>query len=709
MILADEMGLGKTLQVIAFLAWLQKYFSTMQPFVLIICPLTALGNWDNEIKRFTPSLNVVRYHGSAEEREELREKYIYPLQHNNTSSSTTARATRSSEPSSFPLIIVTSYQIAVQDYQQLKLISFQILVFDEGQFVKNDEGKYRYVLQKYTKPTKSTKSTKSKPQIRLVLTGTPIQNDPIEIWSLLNLIQPDIFIKKEQFQLLYSCIRPDTSAGQIYLHNEEVKHNILSQLQQVLSIYLLRRTKREVQLDLPPKVEVLVYTSLADMQIRLLRALRDGTIEHELKQMGWSIRNNENNIAHISNVHPSMNFRKMCDHPYFFGEPPPIGKSESFTDNRIITYCGKMIILDKMLRKLRADGHKVLIFSQFKTIINILVDYFDFVGAKVLGDYRIITGDVGGLQRDKAIHEFNHDPENKIFAFLLSTKAGGLGINLTAADTVIFYDSDWNPKVDEQAQDRVHRIGQIRPVAIYRLISAGTAIERRMHRIAAGKDALSRVILQDGKYLLDGKKELSFDSNQENKEKDTSIIKPNTGLSEHGNCNDQLLDFWFHNELDKNTAMMQGIPDEELNMILNRDRAVQAGQSVADNAEAELLDMSSTTTTTAPTNTIPNNSGKRTRISNTTTITTRSKSTSLSNIANITPSKGVGYEFVYNQASTGLLPYTGTMMNVDNMKNNNSSSNNTSMSGNTEELLETPLTAQEKSSPPTSKKLKTKK
>ena len=334
---------------------------------------------------------------------------------------------------------------------------------------------------------------------------------------------------------------------------------------------------------------------------------------------------------------------------------------------------------------------------------------------KKLGDYRIITGATKSEDRDKYIQEFNHDPDNKIFAFLLSTKAGGLGINLTAADTVIIYDSDWNPKADEQAQDRVHRMGQERPVVVYRLITEGTSIERRMHRIAAGKNALSRGILQDEKFLVDSNQEEKEEAKEEEEEEDTSIIDSGTGISKYGNFNGEVLDFWLRNELGNHTTLMQGISDDELRMILDRNRALQAGKWVADEVEAELYGMSATTSTTmAPSNTIPDNSCKRTRTSpedttSTTTITTRSESTSLSNKPKITPSKGLGYEFVYNQASTGLLPSTGMMTNTNNMHNKNSSNPCTHTSGNIEELSETPLQAHEKSSSPTHKKSKTKK
>lgn len=631
MILADEMGLGKTIQVIAYLAWLREHFSEDDTHVLIVCPLSTLGNWVDELRRFTPSLSVLRYHGTQEEREALREQYIYPyrdsIKHQNrrhsssggdneTTSVTTPTknsdrkksTVKKSIPAHHLPIIVTTYEVAARDYEELTTgIHWRSLIIDEGHRLKNEAGVTRRLLQEYSKQTIKGE------QIRILLTGTPVQNDMIELWSLCNFIMPSIFKSKDEFKKIYSFVGMGTSAGTDYLRTQEQRNAIISKLHGLLSRYLLRRTKREVKLDLPPKVEALIYTPLTSVQMRLLRALKTGTVEPELNKMGWVIREDTNKIAHISGLNAQMNLRKICVHPYFFAEPPPNYRTGEATDERIISSCGKMIILDKMLRKLRAKGHKVLIFSQFKTMIDILADYFEFVGKQTLGEYRIITGGTDSLDRDAAIREFNHDPENKIFAFLLSTKAGGLGINLVAADTVIFYDSDWNPKGDEQAQDRAHRIGQIRAVVVYRFITEGASVERRMLRIAAGKSSLGRVVLQEGKFLLSNKKEKPGgttptssggtprskkvdlfsvnhgDSESEEDDTEKSYIDKTTGLSRYGKCSEKLLDYWLRNELDESAAVMRGISDREVYTILDRARALQAGKRVADNVEAQLL------------------------------------------------------------------------------------------------------------------------
>jgi len=311
----------------------------------------------------------------------------------------------------------------------------------------------------------------------MLLTGTPVQNDMVELWSLCNFIMPGVFSSKEEFSKIYTFMGLGTSAGAEYLRTQERKNSIVSKLHTLLERYMLRRTKTEVDLLLPPKVEVLVYAPLAREQARILRAICEGGVGDTLGAMGWvgkagdpGTRGGEGGSAVAVSVNNrTMNLRKVCNHPFLFAEPgdcPP-----GVTDHRIVHTCGKMIILDKMLRGLRAKGHKVLIFSQFVTVLKIIADYYTWAGEAAVGQYRFLSGETCSEDRDAAVREFENDEDNAIGAFLLSTRAGGLGINLTAADTVIFFDSDWNPKSDDQAQDRAHRIGQTRPVVVYRLVT----------------------------------------------------------------------------------------------------------------------------------------------------------------------------------------------------------------------------------------------
>lgn len=668
-IIADEMGMGKTIQVLAYLAWCRTYLPGP---VLIIGPLSTLGNWVDEIRRFTPSIPVVRYHGNAAERQELRDEFLPALEAFNSATSAAARAAaaaktaaasggsaggagsaskkgrrtsdagaaaaaheaaaaRAAALAATVPIVATSFEMAMRDEEALSSVHWRTLVIDEGHKLKNEASVVRSILKRYAPVSAAAATAAGGPQTKILLTGTPVQNDLVELWSLCNFIMPLVFNSKEEFKKIYTFMGMGTAAGSDYLRSQEQQHAIISKLHALLERYMLRRTKAEVHLNLPPKVETLVYTPLTREQVRLLRAIQAGRVNEELAAMGWVSREDPGKLAAISGHNKSMNLRKVCVHPYFFAEPPvptSVRTGDNATDSRIVSSCGKMVVLDKMLRQLRKDGHRVLIFSQFKTVIEILQDYFAWAGTGAVGECRVITGDTPALDRDHAIREFNADKDGKIFAFLLSTKAGGLGINLASADTVIFYDSDWNPKNDEQAQDRAHRIGQVRPVVVYRLVTEGASVERRMLRVAAGKSSLGRVVLQEGRYLLGdarytgqqsisptaaalatasaaGKKgkKRGFEAldavdaatgtttgveDVEDAE-DAAAVDPETGLSRYGKCSDRLLQYWLRQDVGDDSAIMRGISNEELTMVLHRARALQAGKRVADAVEATLL------------------------------------------------------------------------------------------------------------------------
>lgn len=697
-IIADEMGLGKTIQVLAYIAWMRTHLNGP---TLIICPLSTLGNWMDEIHRFTPGITAVRYHGTTEERAELRAKYIPHL-------------AKTRGDADMPLI-VTTYDVAVKDVDYLRYVQWRCLAIDEGHKLKNEKGVVRRMLREYSRDVRMGAT-----QVKILLTGTPVQNDMLELWSLCNFIMPSVFSDRDQFKKIYTFMGLGTTAGADYLRTQEQQHAIISKLHSLLERYMLRRTKAEVQLELPPKVEVLVYTPLTSEQIVLLRALETGKVTEALETLGWTDVRDPNKVANVSTVNKTMNLRKVCCHPYEFAEPAAssssgaslqLGLSTAQTDQRIITTCGKMIVLDKMLRKLRKDGHKVLIFSQFTTMLDILCDYFSFVGEGALGEYRLLTGATPAVERDSAIREFNGDKDNKIFAFLLSTKAGGLGINLVSADTVIFYDSDWNPKQDDQAQDRAHRIGQVRPVVVYRLVTEGASVERRMMRVAAGKGALGRMVLREGEHLLTdggsssaGKRRRSAPPGGSSTPTSPAAIGADdggdglfdeaTGLSKYGKVDERLLSYWLRADIEGGNSsasssqlpIMRGIPDAELTAILHRARALQAGQRVAKEIESKLLGTGSLGASvvrgSSPASPLQHALGARSAASKgarkqtaalgVTEDVERSllSGTKASIEAEIrdweaigaaapyTPSKGAGYEFVYHQASKGLLPST---------------------------------------------------
>jgi SNF2 family DNA or RNA helicase len=604
-VLGDEMGLGKTVQILALLAWADD---SSPGNTLIIVPKTTLGNWMNEIERFVPGLGSkakeagpIKNHptkkrtpallyydetGGAAAREELRKKYI------------PNEAYSKNYVPGMP-IFVTTYDVAVRDANVLSNVKWRLIILDEGHRLKNSGSKTRDLLSQYNPTRNNITSKVVDPQVRIVLTGTPVQNDVMELWSLLNFVMPRIFNDRVGFLEVYHCLGVGSGAGAEYFRDQEDKNSIVTKLHTLLHRYILRRTKREVHLNLPPKVECVIYAGLTDIQIRLTKALLSiggRTVTSELQKMGWTERGDTE--FKVSTNNAQMNNRKLCCHPYLFAEPPDafIGGIDT---EMIIQASGKMIVLDKMLRKLRKNGHKVVIFSQFKQMIRIIADYFTFVGKDVLGETRVMDGETSSEDRSKSIAEFQNDPENKIFAFLLSSKAGGIGINLCAADTVIFYDNDWNPKMDEQAQDRCHRIGQVRPVVVYRLVTEGASVERHMMLVASGKNSLGRLVLQEGLFMLEESRDDSTSSSSSQKASSASFSSSSfysstsssssaSASSFSGGVPTSMMDFWLRQDTDPSLTS-KGITDQELDIVLDRGRALQAGKSIGDDVEGVLL------------------------------------------------------------------------------------------------------------------------
>ena len=500
-ILADEMGLGKTLQTIAFLAFLRGK-GVYGPF-LVAAPLSTLANWVNEIERFAPDVPVLLYHGTKTERTELRSSLgkLGP---------------------EFP-IVITSYEIVMNDRKHLARYSWKYIVVDEGHRLKNLNCKLIRELKQYTSAN------------RLLLTGTPLQNNLAELWSLLNFLLPDIFSDLESFQSWFdlSSLADDNVEPSNRLKAQTEK-SVITALHQILKPFLLRRLKTDVEKDLPPKREYLLYAPMTTEQAGLYRAIlsknvqaylegRDpATTKSKPESNGRRVKKRKIDYAdaqdddefeqeadlpqdvvanaqddatkHIKLRNLLMSLRKACNHPYQFYWPVKEGTDELIVDDSIAKNSGKMLLLGRLLEALLKNGHKVLIFSQFTVMLDIIEVWAeDVLGLKISR----IDGNVSQEDRRSSIDEFNKDPDRQVF--LLSTRAGGLGINLTAADTVILYDSDWNPQSDLQAMDRVHRIGQKRPVIVYRLVSRDT-IESRIIEKADFKRRLERVVIEKGKF-----------------------------------------------------------------------------------------------------------------------------------------------------------------------------------------------------------------
>ncbi|XP_051114869.1 ATP-dependent DNA helicase DDM1 [Andrographis paniculata] len=456
-ILADQMGLGKTIQTIAFLAHL-KGNGLHGPY-LIIAPLSTLSNWVNEIRRFVPSMDVVLYHGDKTEREEIIRKHM----------------PRTIGPK-FP-IVLTSYEVALRDAKRtLRHYSWKYLVVDEGHRLKNSK-------------CKLVKELKFIPvENKLLLTGTPLQNNLAELWSLLNFILPDIFSSHEEFESWFNFSGRSTSEDLKEEIEEKRKAQVVAKLHAILRPFLLRRMKEDVEQLLPRKKEIILYATMTTCQKDFQDHLINRTLEGHLRektQFAYGMKGKLNNLM--------IQLRKNCNHPdllesVFDGSYtyPPV--------EQIVEQCGKFRLLDRLLSKLFALKHKVLIFSQWCKILDIMDYYFSEKGFEVCR----IDGNVKLEDRRRQIEEFN-DVDSNVRIFLLSTRAGGLGINLTAADTCILYDSDWNPQMDLQAMDRCHRIGQTKPVHVYRLATA-QSIEGRILRRAFSKLKLEHVVIGKGQF-----------------------------------------------------------------------------------------------------------------------------------------------------------------------------------------------------------------
>ena len=435
-ILADEMGLGKTLQSISLLAYLHEVRNITGPHICIV-PKSVTNNWMRELKKWCPTLRPVRLLGSKEERARvLREDLV---------------------PGTFD-VLVTSYEGILKEKGGLMKIQWQYLLIDEAHRIKNPNSSLSKIVRMI--PT----------QFRLLITGTPLQNNLNELWALLNFLLPDIFASEADFETWFS------------LGDADAKDNVVKKLHTVLRPFMLRRIKKDVETDLPPKREVKLYIGMTEMQ-RLWYTKILSKDAHTLNALGGPDRVQLLNIL--------MQLRKVCNHPYLFegAEPgPPFIDGPHLWENT-----GKLVLLSKLLPKLQAQESRVLIFSQMTRMLDILEDYMR------LNQYAYcrIDGSTSGDDRDAQMDVFNA-PNSPKFAFLLSTRAGGLGINLATADIVVLYDSDWNPQVDLQAMDRAHRIGQTKPVTVFRFVTEGTVEEKIIER-ADRKLFLDAAVIQQGR------------------------------------------------------------------------------------------------------------------------------------------------------------------------------------------------------------------
>ncbi|KAH8927060.1 hypothetical protein BT69DRAFT_1214373 [Atractiella rhizophila] len=615
-VLADEMGLGKTLQTIAFIAYLRDR-GINGPF-LVVCPLSTLGNWVSEFARFAPSLHVVKYHGTPAEREEMRRKW------------------KSLKDNDVWPVIVTSYEMTMRDRKFLTgpHRRYQYIVVDESHRLKNMNCKLIRELKTYNSEN------------RLLLTGTPLQNNLAELWSLLNYILPQIFDDLDNFTSWFNFTEEenDEKGGDGTEEAKEEKTDVLNakqseavveQLHVILKPFLLRRVKAEVERDIPRKKEYLLSCPLTQQQKTLYDAVLKGQIRdvllhskldegateisppktpnastvsiassdtespsvsgsrpvrrgrgkkrlyrendfeglsekaflrqlnkeidekealarvergnEEERRKEYDLKKAKKEINNLKLQNVVMQLRKICNHPWLMDWPKDPDTGLPSMSDDLVNASGKMFLLDRLLERLFAQNHKVLLFSQFTSMLDVIEDW-----AVEIKGWPAPARIDGSSKQDERVEEMRRFTEGQGEGdpklFLLSTRAGGVGINLTAADTVILFDSDWNPTVDMQAIDRSHRIGQTSPVLVFRLV-CGSTVESRMLKKAGLKRKLGQMVIEKGNFKVPGEQQdrLAYQVDEED------IL----GL------NDIKL-------ADKQTVVMT---DEELDLLLDRSDA----------------------------------------------------------------------------------------------------------------------------------------
>ncbi|CAI9783539.1 unnamed protein product [Fraxinus pennsylvanica] len=491
-ILADEMGLGKTVSACAFLSSLYFEFKATLP-CLVLVPLSTMPNWMGEFSLWAPNLNVVEYHGNTRARTIIRQYEWHAYDPSGLNKKTSGYKFN---------VLLTTYEMVLADSSHLRAVPWEVLVVDEGHRLKNSSSKLFGLLNTFSF------------QHRVLLTGTPLQNNIGEMYNLLNFLQPASFPSLSSFEEKFNDL---TTAEKV----EELK--------KLVAPHMLRRLKKDAMKNIPPKTERVVPVELSSIQAEYYRAM--------LTKNYQVLRNIGKGVPQQSMLNIVMQLRKICNHPYLIPGTEPESGLVNFLHEMRIKASAKLTLLHSMLKVLHKEGHRVLIFSQMTKLLDILEDYVSIeFGAKT---YERVDGSVSVADRQAAIIRFNQDKSR--FIFLLSTRSCGLGINLATADTVIIYDSDFNPHADIQAMNRAHRIGQSNRLLVYRLV-VRASVEERILQLAKKKLMLDQLFVNKSgsqKEVEDilkwGTEELFCDSSsitekdgENHNNKDEAVTEPNT-------------------------------------------------------------------------------------------------------------------------------------------------------------------------------------
>lgn len=441
-VLADEMGLGKTVQTVAFINWLRHVRQQQGPFIVIV-PLSTMPSWAETFDNWTPDLNYVVYSGNEASRKIIRDYELF----------TDGNLQRPKFH-----VLLTTYEYVLAESNFLSQIKWQFMAVDEAHRLKNRDSQLYAKLVEFKSPS------------RLLITGTPVQNNLGELSALMDFLNPGSINIDDDMDL-----------------SSEAASVQLAELTKAIQPYMLRRTKAKVETELPSKTEKIIRVELSDIQLEYYKNI----LTKNYAALNQGATGQKQSLLNIM-----MELKKASNHPFMFpnAESRILNGSERREDilRAMITSSGKMMLLDQLLAKLKKDGHRVLIFSQMVKMLDILGDYMDYRGYA----YQRLDGTIAAAPRRLSIEHFNA-PDSSDFGFILSTRAGGLGINLMTADTVILFDSDWNPQADLQAMARAHRIGQTKPVSVYRLVSKDTVEEEVLER-ARNKLVLEYITIQRG-------------------------------------------------------------------------------------------------------------------------------------------------------------------------------------------------------------------